>query len=288
MTTPGALPAAAPASGITCVFCGTTNGKLTCEHVIPKWARRSFGIKGPVTVDAREEGLDQRRRIGSMQALNITLDDAICEDCNSIWLSRLERAVKPVLAPMAVSARPVTLSPASQKLLATWAVKTVLLLELAFRQMYPGSRSAEGYDASHPEFAWLRASAEPPPRSLVWLGCWDCQQAIPVRYAPSSASLPAPDGRQVDGHFATITLGYVVFQVFTVDYVAADQHQASLWNDHVPASLAQALPRIWPPLLRQQEVSWPPQAFAAPAWDRLVTWDGALRKGVGAGPTEQP
>jgi len=101
----------------------------------------------------------------------------------------------------------------------------------------------------------------------------------PVRYAPSSAPLPASDDSQVEGHFATFTLGYVAFQVFTVDYVAAGRHQASAWNDHVPTSLAQALPRIWPPLLVQLEVSWPPQAFAAPAWDRLVTWDGALRRG---------
>jgi hypothetical protein len=261
--------------------------KLTCEHVIPQWARRSFAIKGPVTVNARKEGLDQRRRIGSMQALNVTLDDAICEDCNSVWLSRLERAVKPLLAPMAVSATPTALSPGSQKLLATWAVKTILLLELAFRQMYPASRPVEGYRASQPEFAWLRAVSEPPPRSFVWLGCWDCEQAIPVRYAPSSAPLPVPDGSRVKGHFATFTLGYVAFQVFTVDYVAADHQQASQWNDHAPAALAQALPRIWPPLLGQQEVPWPPPAFAAPAWDRLVTWDGALRRGTDGDLAEQ-
>lgn len=48
-----------------------------------------------------------------MQALNITLGDAICEDCNNVWLSRLERAVKPLLAPTAVSARTVTLGLAS-------------------------------------------------------------------------------------------------------------------------------------------------------------------------------
>ncbi len=67
-----------------CVLCGTMHDQLTCEHVIPKWARRSFDIKGPVTVDAREEGLDERRRVAAMQALNITLDDAICEDCNNV------------------------------------------------------------------------------------------------------------------------------------------------------------------------------------------------------------
>lgn len=47
------LPAATPAPGMTaCVFCGKTNVKLTREHVIPKWARRSFDVKRPVTVDA--------------------------------------------------------------------------------------------------------------------------------------------------------------------------------------------------------------------------------------------
>jgi hypothetical protein len=76
--------------------------------------------------------------------------------------------------------------------------------------------------------------------------------------------------------------------VFTVDYVAADQHQTSAWNDHTPPFLAQALPRIWPQRLRQPEVSWPLQAFAAAAWDRLVTWDGALRAGTGAGLIGQP
>ena len=34
-----------------------------------------------------------------MQALNITLDDAICEECNSVWLSRLERAGIPITPP---------------------------------------------------------------------------------------------------------------------------------------------------------------------------------------------
>ena len=269
--------AATPAPGTkACVFCGTTNAKMTREHVIPKWGRRSFDIKGPVRVDAREKGPGQRRRVGSMQALNVTLDDAICEECNSVWLSRLERAVKPLLAPMAVSASPATLSPASQKLLATWAVKTVLLLELAFRQMYP-ARQAEGYQASQPEFAWLRASTEPPPRSLVWLGCWDCQQAIPVGTRPPARRCPHRTTARSRGTSPPSPWD-TSRSVFTVDYVAAAAPGFRLERTGT-ASLAQALPRIRPPLLAQPEVSWPPQAFGAPDWDRLVTWDGALRWG---------
>jgi hypothetical protein len=218
-----------------------------------------------------------------MQALNITLHDAICEECNSVWLGRqLERPAKPLLAPMAVSARPTMLSLANLKLIATWAVKTVLLLELAFRQLYPAGRPAEGYRASQAEFAWLRARTEPPPRSRVWLGCWDCRQAMPVRYAPSSAPLPAPDDTRVEGQLATFTLGFVAFQVFTVGYGTAGQHDAGQWNDRVPPSLTHALPRIWPPLGTQQDLLWPLQAFAANDWDRLATWDGALRRGTGS------
>ena len=51
-----------------------------------EWARRSFNfnIRGPVTVDAREEGSGQRRWAGATQALDITLHDAICEECGSV------------------------------------------------------------------------------------------------------------------------------------------------------------------------------------------------------------
>jgi hypothetical protein len=68
-----------------------------------------------------------------------------------------------------------------------------------------------------------------------------------------------------------------------VDYVTAEHHHAAQWNDHVPASLTQALPRIWPPLATQQDLLWPLQAFAANDWDQLVTWDGALRGGTDGG-----
>ena len=259
-----------------CVLCGPTDNGVTREHVIPQWARRSFDIQGLVTVDVRDEPGELHQRIGTIQHLNITLGHAICRDCNSVWLSRLERQVRPFLAPMAVSAKPATLDPGHQALMATWGVKTALLLEMAIRQMYPDRRPVEGYLASSPELRWLREHREPPPRSLVWLGCWDCQQAVPVRYAPSEAPLPAAGGTPVIGHFTTFAFGYVAFQVFTVDFTAADQHQARTWNTRVPSSLAQALIPIWPP---QGEASWPPQAFARDDWNRLVTWDGALRQG---------
>ena len=119
---------------------------------------------------------------------------------------------------------------------------------------------------------------EPPPRSMVWLGCWDCENSKPVAYEPSSAVLPTSDGAEVAGHLATFILGYVAFQVFSVNFLSAEQHGAILWNTQVPESLDRHLVRVWP--ARQPvtpAVAWPPEQFGADEWARLVTWDAKLR-----------
>ena len=261
----------------SCVLCGASGDRLTDEDVIPKWALRALNVQGPITIGVREEAAEQQH-VGTRRTFKVVLDDGLCPTCNNVRLSQLENDVKAILAPMAVEPRPTTLTTASQKLLATWAVKTVLLLELAIRQKYPGARPVEGYLATGPEMAWMFANLEPPPRSMVWLGCWDCERQVPLNYAPSSAPLPTRDGKPVEGHFATFTLGYVAFQVFTVDFTAADRHGTDQWNTHPPPSLAQALTRIWPQLLATRDIDWPQQAFRREDWDMLVTWDGALRR----------
>lgn len=96
-----------------------------------------------------------------------------------------------------------------------------------------------------------------------------------MNFEPSEAPLPTADGVPVTGNMTTFALGYVVFQVFTVDYVAAEQHGAEPWNTRVPEHLDEALTRIWPPLGR--DVSWPPPAFRYEDWRQIVTWDGRLR-----------
>jgi hypothetical protein len=222
----------------------------------------------------------QKRQVGRpLPLLRIVLKDAICATCNNAWLgSTVEKPVARLLAPMAVKRLPAELDPAKQRLLALWATKTALLLELALRQMYPGDRRIEGYAPSEAELAYMWRHKEPPPRSMVWMGCFDCKDSKPVAYEPAGAVLPTADGAEVAGHLATSTLGYVVFQVFSVDFVAADQHGAILWNTHVPESLNRHLVRIWPasqPVT--PEVDWPPEQFGADEWPRLVTWDGALR-----------
>lgn len=52
-----------------------------------------------------------------------------------------------------MSVTPTAIEPAAQQLLAFWAVTTCFLLELAFRQRYPGRRLVEGYQATTQELA---------------------------------------------------------------------------------------------------------------------------------------
>jgi hypothetical protein len=76
--------------------------------------------------------------------------------------------VKPILAPMAVEPKPATLTAASQKLLATWVVKTVFCWNL------PSARSTQEHARSRdtlataPETAWMFAKLEP--RHVPWSG----------------------------------------------------------------------------------------------------------------------
>ncbi len=164
---------------------------------------------------------------------------------------------------MALTGQPTVLDAQTQALLAFSAVKTALLLELAVRQMYEGQRPVEGYQATEQELAWMWAKNEPPHRSMVWLGCWDCRTTTRVNYEPSSAPLPTRDGAPVAGHLTTITLGYAAFQIFTVDFLAAEQHHADVWNTHVPDSLANALIRIWPQQPMTRDIAWPPTCLPA-------------------------
>jgi hypothetical protein len=152
-----------------------TSGKATDEHAIPKWAREAFGSQGEL---AGKGPVAPREPAGrKLQHLNVALKGALCERCNNVWLGGLEQQVASVLKPMAITAQPAVLDASAQAMLAFWAVKTVLVVQLAFRQMYGSRHELKRYDPASQLLAWLWAKRQPPPLSMVWLGAWDCHQA---------------------------------------------------------------------------------------------------------------
>jgi hypothetical protein len=280
-------------SGMACALCDSV-GNPTDEDVIPKWLLRAFDVEeGTTTVNTREEAGDPHQ-VRPLRYFQVTLDGGLCDKCNNQLLSRLEQVVQPILEPMAVRREATTLDLASQRLLAVWAIKTVYLLELAVRQRYPDTRLVEGYQPSTSEKGWLLAQleqrpvrlVEPPPYSKVWLAAWDCMapgtvnRGSMVNYAPSTARLPARGGREVVGQFATLAIGFAVFQVFTVNFVEAEVRQAEGWNPDPPGGIAHGIPLIWPQRLYAGDVTWPPpEVFPNDSFDRLANWDNALRRG---------
>src|SRR5258708_30960871 len=103
-----------------CVFCETSDGELTIEDVIPKWAVKAFAIRGPVTVTAIDRPGSERRQVGRpMRSLKVILEGALCAPCNNAWLgSGLEKPMARLLAPMATRREQAVLDAAAPRLVA--------------------------------------------------------------------------------------------------------------------------------------------------------------------------
>ena len=260
---------------VKCAFCGSS-GPLSSEHAVPTWVRKAFDMRGPVTVSVAPEPGKSPEQVHVRPNLVLTVPGQVCSHCNNTWMALLEKQCKEFLLPMIMRHEKRTLSVGDQKLLATWAVKTVFMLELAFRYRYPGRRPILGYQLSEPELAWLWKKGEPPPRSRVWLACADCQFKTAVRYEHSGAPLPVPGRDPLVGHLTTIAIGFVALQVHTVNFVEAEEHRARWFlPPPCPATISKAIDPIWPDPIRTP--NWPKACFAMDDWDRLVTWQGALR-----------
>ena len=164
-------------------------------------------------------------------------------------MSRLEnRGVKPFLAPMLTGKHAVTLDETQQRDLARWAVIKVFLMEHAMRQRRAHLRPAVGYAPSDPELAWLYGNDDPPPRSRVWLGAFDARGQILVStQSRLLASAPTRGAAApVAAHMTTLTIGHVLVQIFSTNFVLADAQSVPAYDANPPQPYAQALSRIWP------------------------------------------
>lgn len=154
----------------SCVFCGSEERPLTREHVFPAWIGREFfsdGTGTSVLINA-----DGQTRSFPAQPFTQTLKIA-CNQCNNGWMSRLEVKVRPLLVEMMVG-HTVRLRPPQQHILASWAVKTSLVLD----HLHPSARVVPDS-----EYRELYQNKEPNPQHFVWLG---------VRSVP-----PGPRGQTV-------------------------------------------------------------------------------------------
>jgi hypothetical protein len=235
-----------------CLFCGDV-GSLSREHVIPRWVGKRLGIRAV----AQERSGTTRR----LDALSVVLPQ-VCVRCNTGWMHDLEQRASPVLGPMLIgpaSLLPITLDPSQQATLATWAIKTSLLLTYRMFKLQSG-----GWIPAD-NLKWLLSHARsdlPPPGARVWLGGIRPADAVTRRNLAASAQagcLFNEAGRPV-AHVGTFSLGHVLFQVFCCqmrDWLLTPQSDAWL------APTGRFRSSLLPIALSANDVKWPPDAVFA-------------------------
>ena len=197
------------------VFCGAT-GSPSTEHVIPKWVRKALQIREPV------KEYSGSTYVSAAETLAIVFHE-VCVRCNSGWVESLETATRPVLEPLLLGATPGTsrvLDPDQQAIVATWTVKTSLLLALSkFRGQDHGWIPVS-------TLQWLRQHHDtliPPPGTRVWMGGLSTSD-IPA--SVQGACLYNAD-REPAAQCVTFSVGCVLFQVFATEQKDADPRRTT-------------------------------------------------------------
>lgn len=236
-----------------CFFCGEADRPLTEEHVWPKWVSRLlFGRYN-------SGHFRHLRATGGTTTANWTspyLDvttTTVCSDCNGQWLSSLGTQIKPLASPLIVGEGVVSLAlaPESQALLAAWAYKTALLVEVSnpdtsIEFFTPADRLRFRQTTSAPQFV------------RVFLGRYNFGRR------PAHATAPRytlTDKADTKPKFylkpSTITAGHLVMQVMSVRAVESKELVPASEIEFEFCGLArEAVVPIWP--LQPRYIAWPP------------------------------
>jgi hypothetical protein len=161
--------------------------------------------------------------------------------CNNGWMSRLETAVQPILRPM-LKGIALRLSEAEQAVLATWAVKTAMMLACTDRDSTKVPRRED--------YGHLRIHQVPPPGTRVILSSYRGTKWA-AYYFSQGLSIP-PKGTTTlpkvpTAYFSTVCVGQVVFQVFGI----TAKGEFGLHN-----AASGRLAQIWP---YERPLTWPPE-----------------------------
>jgi hypothetical protein len=239
-----------------CMFCGNTSETLTKEHVFADWISELFCREPNGTYELI-------RRDGTVKSFSNTLFQhtvrAVCASCNNGWLSDLEATVKPVLGPMILNGAGTELPPKLQAALATWAVKTQLVMDRLHSKdrVMPDSEARAFYAAQRPLPTHLVVIAhrsnyvDETKRELISTALTTSARTLYVSKEISdevSADMPTwqAEGRNV--YYSTFAVGRAVFQVFG--------HNLPARIEFFDIDGASFVSRLWPN--QDQTVSWPP------------------------------
>jgi hypothetical protein len=220
-----------------CLFCSASADSV--EDAWPLWITNQFKGKRPAAVRAERAGV----RLPSWSVHQPTLKiRCVCEQCNNGWMSRLEGGVQPVLQPL-LTGEPGDLDTGGQTAIATWAVKTAMVLE----GMDPAEK--RGYSQLQRERLRLRATI--PWRTSIWLAAStesDWFMSTKNRHTGET-----PD--DISGVSTTMAFAHAVLQVLTIRVPEHVGPGTEVTTEVRQGPWSQLTIQIWPP---RAGARWPP------------------------------
>jgi hypothetical protein len=229
---------------MTCLFCGS-DGKMSREHVTPKWIAKLF--PGLADVEYHRVFREAQGAPKTHRRSGLPFDQTVnrfCVDCNTGWMAALEETVAPILTPL-IEDHPRSLDAVEQERIAVWATKTVL----AF-----GPTNQGKVEIASPEiYRWFGDHKTPLPGSLVWLAYFAGAEAWPALFqhhgmviAREDEPMPPP-GSATNGFHSALTMGPLAIFVFWADMPdgavargGSDDQRVLVWPTYGPSVR-------WPP-----------------------------------------
>lgn len=229
-----------------CAFCSSS--AMTREHLWPpKWlehkVRRRLTVPPPF-------GISRRGASHNPQSWRSTTIDntskIVCRNCNSTWMSQLQRSVATLVSALAFDSAPRELSQEQQERLSAWAFMTAALIDSA-------TPRAEPRFMDHSIRVGFRVTRDIPLGTQVWIAKYQDDDAKQVCGQHRAVYLP-PAGTSAFTRLllANVFCGHFALQVAYPRCYAG--HRAPCLFE--APSMAAATVRVWP--VQRNVATWPP------------------------------
>jgi len=233
------------------MFCGSTNSKITAEHLWPTWLsdawnlgkysavlkRLGEGIGNPIDREWKTDEFDVRT-------------SAVCNPCNSRTLNLLEGRVKDFVLPLSLG-RTTHLTRERQMDLSAWITRIAMLTDFS----HP---NVEGTNFSPTERKSFIDTLMPISDTWVWIGVFQAS----TREVAVMANRPVPDNSETFEVSISVTgvIGSLAFQFLSRRWnkrpsdAEIDCSMYPIQRDWHPA-----VHQIWP--IIANDVHWPTTTF---------------------------
>jgi hypothetical protein len=195
-----------PARVSECIFC--EGNPLTAEHLFSNWLRnivpRDEDSWSGGTLYGSEPSFRGKRDLFSVKYR------VVCGACNGGWMSEIEAAAKPVLAPLILNQR-IEMGPSEIQKLASWiTLKTMI------------SEYADSYGRAIPQeertFFWKHKLAMS--NWKIWIGTYHLpngrlRRRIATYLFVDDPRQPRPTATEPNAQFTTLNIGHLLIHAFS-------------------------------------------------------------------------